>query len=93
MGPGFCLRARRCKKALCHARPRDSLKQGLVARLPNKPLFYYKHYDEKPLETLERPPRAHIHNTYYSFLTIALQKLFLVIVSQLVLSIPNRLCI
>ena len=28
-------------------RAHDSLKQGLVARLPNKPLFYYKHTVKK----------------------------------------------
>ena len=27
-------------------RPRDGLKEGLAPRLPNKPLFYYKHYAE-----------------------------------------------
>ena len=27
--PCFCLRARRRKQALCHARPRDGLKAGL----------------------------------------------------------------
>ena len=42
--PGFCLRTRRPKKARHHACARDSLKPGLAPRLPNKALFYYKHY-------------------------------------------------
>ena len=38
-------KARRFKKAWGHALARDFLKQGPAPRLPNKPLFYYKHYD------------------------------------------------
>jgi hypothetical protein len=44
MGPGFRLRAWRRKIVQRHARPRDSLKQGPALTLPNKSLFYYKHY-------------------------------------------------
>ena len=40
--PCFYMQVQRRKKV----RPRDGLKEGLAPRLPNKPLFYYKHYAE-----------------------------------------------
>ena len=49
-------------------RARDSLKPGLVPRLPNKALFYYKHYDvyNESLDRLQNTLRT--KKVLYQFL-------------------------